>query len=50
MPKESRCSFNGMAIYIMWNVWKERNRRMFEQKYLSAQQVACKIKENFGRV
>ena len=46
VPKESRRSFNGMAIYIMWNVWKERNRRIFEQKYLSAQQVASKTKEN----
>ena len=46
VPKESRRSFNGMAIYIMWNVWKERNGRIFEQKYLLAQQVASKTKES----
>ena len=28
--KERRREFNGIAIYIMWNIWKERNCRIFQ--------------------
>ena len=35
-----------MVIYIMWNLWKERNRRIFENKFQSAQQVAERVKED----
>jgi hypothetical protein len=41
-----RRDFNSSTIYIMWNLWKERNRRNFENKLLSAQHVAGRIKED----
>jgi len=44
--KNQRRDFNGLVIYIMWNLWKKRNRRIFENKLLSMQQVAERIKEN----
>ncbi|PNT67297.1 hypothetical protein BRADI_3g23451v3 [Brachypodium distachyon] len=30
IDKERRQYFNGVVIYIMWNIWKERNRRIFQ--------------------
>ena len=44
--KNQRRDFNGLVIYIMWNLWKERNRRIFENKLQSAQQVAERVKED----
>jgi len=44
--KNQHRDFNGLMIYIMWNLWKERNRRIFENKLLSMQQVAERIKED----
>jgi glutaredoxin 2 len=44
--KIQRRDFNGLAIYIMWNLWKEQNRRIFENKLESAQQVAERIKKD----
>lgn len=38
--KSQRRKFNGIAIYIMWNLWKERNRRVFENKHCIMTQVA----------
>jgi hypothetical protein len=38
--KEKRRAFNEMAIYIMWNLWKECNHRFFDNKYSTAVQVA----------
>ena len=35
-----------MVIYIMWNLWKERNRRIFENMHKAAQQVAFLTKED----
>ena len=46
IPKEKRRDFNGMAIYTMWNLWKERNRRTFDNKYSTATQVAERTKED----
>ncbi|RCV07308.1 hypothetical protein SETIT_1G233500v2 [Setaria italica] len=46
VPKDKKRHFNGLIIYTMWNIWKERNRRIFDQKFLTAQQVATHIKEN----
>jgi hypothetical protein len=29
IPKDQKCTFNGVVIYTWWNVWNERNRRIF---------------------
>jgi hypothetical protein len=29
-PKDRRREFNGYTIYIMWNIWKELNWRIFQ--------------------
>ena len=46
IPKEKRRDFNGMVIYTMWNLWKERNRRIFDNKSSTAIQVAERTKED----
>jgi hypothetical protein len=33
IQKDKRRGFNGMAIYIICNLWKERNRKIFDNKY-----------------
>ena len=46
VPRERRQTFNGLGIYTMWNIWKERNRRIFENSALTPIQLALKIKED----
>ena len=46
VPKEKRREFNGLAIYIMWNLWKERNCRIFDNIYSTATQVAGRVKDD----
>jgi len=45
VPTDRRWDFNGMAIYIMWNLWKEQNYRIFDNIHSTARQVAERTKE-----
>jgi len=42
VPKEERRRFNGMAIYAFWNIWKERNRWIFNNVSETALQTASR--------
>jgi len=46
IAKNDRRRFNGLVIYTIWNVWKERNRRIFSNSHETALQVATRTKED----
>ena len=46
VPRSERRRLNGVLIYTFWNVWKERNRRIFDNKIHTVLQVASKIKDD----
>ena len=46
VPKQERRTFNGVLIYVVWNLWKERNRRIFENEHKTSEQVAYLAKED----
>jgi hypothetical protein len=46
VAKEERKRFNGLVIYTCWNLWKEINRRIFNNTQELASQVASRIKED----
>lgn len=35
-----------MYFYILWDLWKEKNRKTFENEYRTVQQVAPLTKED----
>jgi hypothetical protein len=45
VPLTERRRFNGMVIYNFWNLWKERNMRIFNN-FESVMQVAARIKDD----
>ena len=46
VPLRERRHFNGMVLYTFWNLWKERNRRIFNNNSESVMQVAARIKDD----
>jgi hypothetical protein len=44
-----RTLFDGVVIFFWWNIWKERNRRTFENKQLSVTDVAFRLKEQIDQ-
>jgi len=49
VSKDQRRKFNGMVIYTCWNLWKECNRRIFDNAFQSAREVAMRIKEDIDQ-
>ena len=46
IDKDQRKAFDGIMIYFWWNLWKETNRRTFQNKLLQPSQVALLCKED----
>jgi hypothetical protein len=46
VPKQNGRQFNGILIYIVWNLWKKRNKRVFENEHKTVQQVISLTKED----
>ena len=46
VPKQERRTFNGVLIYVVWNLWKERNRRIFENEHKTSEQVTYLANED----
>jgi len=45
--KEQKPTFDGLMMYFWWNIWKERNRRFFQQESKEVVDVTYLIKEDF---
>lgn len=50
MQGERKKKLIGALLVTWWQVWLERNRRVFQQSYLSATQVAFLVKENIDLI
>ena len=46
IDKNRRNEVDGILIYFWWNIWKERNRRIFQQQNLQLIQVASLCKDD----
>ena len=46
IDKNHRKEVDGILIYFWWNIWKERNRRIFQQQNLPPIQVASLCKDD----
>ncbi|KAF8665960.1 hypothetical protein HU200_054046 [Digitaria exilis] len=45
LPKTIKRDRASLMIYTVWNLWKERNRRVFDGQYNTPQRVLALIKE-----
>jgi hypothetical protein len=41
--KKQRRSLDGIVLYFWWNIWKERNKRIFQHKSLEVAEVTSLI-------
>ncbi|OEL25104.1 hypothetical protein BAE44_0013874, partial [Dichanthelium oligosanthes] len=48
LAKKQRRSTAAILMYTTWNIWKERNRRVFEGKYMRPDQVFNLIQEDIN--
>jgi hypothetical protein len=48
LPKAERRIVAALLMYTAWNVWKERNQRVFEGVSVSAPQVFAFIEDELG--
>jgi len=44
--RNEKPAFDGLMMYFWWNIWKERNRRIFQQESKEVVDVAYLIKED----
>ena len=49
VDKNQRRRFDGIIIYFWWNIWKERNRRTFQQRSSSPRQVVMLCKDDINQ-
>lgn len=49
IDKPYRRNFDGLMIYFWWNIWKERNRRTFQNKGLQPRKIARLCKEEIDQ-
>ncbi|WVZ67318.1 hypothetical protein U9M48_016414 [Paspalum notatum var. saurae] len=47
-PEEHHKTISGILMYIVWNIWKERNRRIFDGKSASPTTVFSRAKEEMA--
>jgi hypothetical protein len=45
LPKKSKQSMASLLIYTAWNIWKERNRRVFDGEAALPPRILALIKE-----
>nr|TKW09225.1 hypothetical protein SEVIR_6G079700v2 [Setaria viridis] len=48
ISRKQRRSLAAYCIITAWNIWNERNRRIFENKFLSPMQLLLRIQEDIN--